>query len=365
MKIAFFHELPIKSGSRNAVNEIAQRLITKHHVDLYYTDSEKNNSEKKFFTKTYFYKINPVQWNGNNWKNRLIRDTVELFQLFFLHRKIAEIVRSRKYDLVFVHGSFLTESPFFLLFNNKNKIYYAHAPNYTFVFEDVVGIPKTNRLKYAYEKIIRFVRKRIDIINVRGSDQILSNSHYTKKQIAKVYKRKSSVYYLGVDTSIFKPLKVTKKWDILFVGSKHLVDGLSLYEESKKHLTQNLKIRVLNVEEEWISNKREMSRIYNQSKILLCLAHKEPFGLMALEGMACGIPIIAVNEAGYKETVINNKTGFLIKRDPQELAKKIEILLKDKRKYTRMSMQSKEIARQNWNWKKQTLKFETYFSKLL
>lgn len=364
MKIAFFHELPIKSGSRNAVNEIAQRLNKNHHVDLYYTDTERNSSEKKYFTKTYFFKITPVQWTGSNWKNRLIRDTSELFNLFLLHRNIARIVRSRKYDAVFIHGSFLTESPLFLLFKNKHKVYYAHAPNYSFVFENVVGIPKTNRFKYVYERIIRLIRKHIDIQNVKRSNFIMANSYYTKKQISKVYGKKSSVYYLGVDTKIFKPIKVEKKWDILFVGSKHLVDGFILYEDCKKYLQKNLRVRIVNVEEEWISSKHEMSRIYNQSKILLCLAHKEPFGLMAIEGMACGIPIIAIDEAGYKETVTDDKTGYLIKRDPELLAKKITLLLKDKRKYARLSKKSVEVAQKKWDWNRQVSLMEGYFLKL-
>lgn len=42
------------------------------------------------------------------------------------------------------------------------------------------------------------------------------------------------------------------------------------------------------------------------------IAQNEDFGMVALESMACGVPVIGVNEGGIKETVLDGVTGILI-----------------------------------------------------
>lgn len=42
------------------------------------------------------------------------------------------------------------------------------------------------------------------------------------------------------------------------------------------------------------------------------IAKNEDFGMVALESMSCGVPVIGVDEGGIKETVIDGKTGFLL-----------------------------------------------------
>lgn len=349
MRIAIFHELPKKSGSRKAVDQIAALLAKNHKVELYYTDAIRSYSGTPY--KTHFYKFIPVKWSGGNPGKRIYRDTVELVKLFFLHRKIAGDIRKKNYDVLFVHGSYLTESPLILLFKNTLKMYYAHAPNYTLVFEKVMGMPKPDRIRYVYEIVNRSMRKILDKANVRSADVILANSAYTKNKISSFYNRKSYVSYLGVDTSIYKPRQIKKKYDVLFVGSHHPVDGYNLLHQAFSVMRRKPVLKVLAIEDEWIESDMEMSKLYNESKIVLCLAHGEPFGLVAIEAMACGIPVIAVDEAGYRETVIHNSTGLLIKRSPKELSEAIRKLLRQEKKLQQYSVNSRALALRNWSWK--------------
>lgn len=352
MKIAIFHELPVKSGSRKAVNEIAGRLKKNNTVDLYLVDSKETGSEKKYFNRIYFFKFNPVGWHGNNWKVRLKRDTLELFQLHKLHRKIAYDIRKRNYDAVFIHGSKFTESPFVLREQMPNKVYYAHAPNYTYVFENVVGLPKVNFVKSSYEKVNRILRRYLDFTNVRGADIILSNSEFTNKKIKKVYGRKGKVCYLGVDEQIYKHIITQKKYDVFYVGSTNPVDGLSLLDEAIGLLKNKLKTRKLLIEQEWIGDDKSLIKLYNQSRITVCLAYDEPFGLTAIESMACGVPVIAINEAGYKESVVDGKNGFLISRNAKELADRINYLLNHQKTYDKFCKNARIDVEDKWSWDK-------------
>ena len=50
---------------------------------------------------------------------------------------------------------------------------------------------------------------------------------------------------------------------------------------------------------------------------------EEAFGLVAVEAMSTGTPVIGFNRGGLKETIINGKTGFLV-NTVEEMAKKIK-----------------------------------------
>jgi len=104
MRIAIFHELH-SGGARRAVNEMAKRLKNKHVVDLYIVDEIEDIEEKKFFSKIYFYKFNSKEWAGGDWKTRLYKDTLELYNVYKLHKRIVRIINSRKYDIVLVYPS--------------------------------------------------------------------------------------------------------------------------------------------------------------------------------------------------------------------------------------------------------------------
>lgn len=361
MRIAVFHELPVKSGSRKAVNAMTKLLKSHHAVDLYLVDSQKDISEKAFFSRIFFYEFHPVVWLGKNWKVRMQRDTFELFKLYRLHKKIANDIVAKNYDRIFVHGSRFTESPFILRFLPKNTIYYAHAPNYALNVAKRVQFANLDPVRTAYEKLIRTIREKIDIGNVQAASKILANSLYTKEQIKKIYKRESMVCYLGVDEKVYKPLHKRKSFDILFIGSKEPMDGYQLFEQTLVMIKPKPKIRLVLFEKEWISDDKKMAEIYNSAKITVCLAFDEPFGLVAIEAMACGAAVIAVDEAGYKETVVNRKTGYLVKRDPKKLSEKLSYLLKNESLQKAFGKNAREHVVRNFTWEKTAKELESLF----
>ena len=126
MKIAIFHELDF-GGARRTVDEFAKRLNKIFDVDLYYVDGKKEEVLKKIYKNIFYYPFYPKSWKCNNWKVKLYKDTVELVNLYNLHKKIASDIKSRDYDYIFVHPSKFTQAPFLLRFL-KNCIYYCQEP---------------------------------------------------------------------------------------------------------------------------------------------------------------------------------------------------------------------------------------------
>lgn len=359
MRIAVFHELP-EGGALKVVNEMSKGLKNEHVVDLY-TTTEKFN-HKEYYANTFIYKFKPKVWIGGNFKTRIYKDSIELIKLFLLHKKIAKDIREKKYDILFVNGSRYIEAPFILLFKNKNKVLFCHNTNYRFIYEPILN--NTNDLdviRKSYEKLNRTIRKYLDIINIKSADKILTGSKYEKQMIKKTYGLESKNISYGVNFDFFKPKNTKKKYDVLFIGTSHLLEGYPTLEEVEKLLPKSFKVKKILGDIKWVTDVYELRDLYQSSRITLCLGHNEPFGLTPLDSMSCEVPVIAVNEGGYRETVIDGVTGYLVPRNPEIIAKKITYLLKNERKRKRMGEKGREEMIRNYNWDKNITEVERIF----
>jgi D-inositol-3-phosphate glycosyltransferase len=76
----------------------------------------------------------------------------------------------------------------------------------------------------------------------------------------------------------------------------------------------------------------------------------ESFGMVALEAMACGTPVIASRVGGLTFTVRDGETGFLVpERDPKALADKLELVLEDECLRHRLGRRALHVA-QGYSW---------------
>ncbi len=351
MKIAFFHELPY-GGARRAVLEFGKQLKNNNTIDLYYLDDKPEKYINEIFNITRFIHFTPKTWAGHNWKIKLYKDFIELFKIYIIHKKLAREIDKKGYDFVFVHGSKYTQAPFLLRFLKTKSVYYCQEP-LRMVYEELFDITHTLSFeRRTYERLTRKIRKIIDSQNVHNASILLANSQFTRKNIKKAYNLDAIVCYMGVDISRFHPEKCNKKYDILFIGSMEEIDGYELLQKAITFMKKAPRVRYVLREKEWISDDAVMRRLYSSSRLLTCLGYKEPFGLLPIEAQACGIPVIAVNEGGYKDTVINNVTGLLIQRDPRVLSKTIDQILSDQKKINNLGDNAFKNVQKNWTWEK-------------
>jgi D-inositol-3-phosphate glycosyltransferase len=67
---------------------------------------------------------------------------------------------------------------------------------------------------------------------------------------------------------------------------------------------------------------------YNAADICVVPSYYESFGLVALEAMACAVPVVASRVGGLLETVRDGETGYLVPwRCPEPFAERLEMLL--------------------------------------
>ena len=82
-------------------------------------------------------------------------------------------------------------------------------------------------------------------------------------------------------------------------------------------------------------------------KIYLHTASHEPFGLVLVEAMACGLPVVCTDGKGNRDLIKDGENGFMIwKRNSKLLADKIELLLQNDSLRLEMGNTAKKFAQQ-------------------
>jgi D-inositol-3-phosphate glycosyltransferase len=89
---------------------------------------------------------------------------------------------------------------------------------------------------------------------------------------------------------------------------------------------------------------------YSAAEVCVVPSHYESFGLVALESMACGTPVIASRVGGLQHTVEDGVTGFLVPaKEPKALAEKLRLLLSDPALRERLGTNGRRKA-QGYTW---------------
>lgn len=362
MKIAFFHELHF-GGAKRVVDEYANVFQKHHEIHLFYV-GEKEKIENHQFKTSNFYRFSFKNYSGGNSLLKLYKDLIEPAKLYYLHKKIAKEINSKKYDFVFVHPSQFTHAPFILKFLKKKTVYFCHEP-LRIAHDPLVKNQTGAGIKKYYENFSRFLKKEIDSSNIRKADLVLANSDFSRKNIKKAYGIDAKICYLGVNPRVFRPLNLQEIYDVIFVGEEVWVEGIDTLREIEKLYPERLKIRIVKKENgEYISDQK-LSEEYNKSKVLLALGRSDPFSMIPWEAMACGVPSIVVNEGGPREAVKDRKTGYLVRRDPKEIKKILDELLNDRELREKIGVFGREDVLNNWTWEKSYERFMNIVGKSL
>jgi starch synthase len=117
----------------------------------------------------------------------------------------------------------------------------------------------------------------------------------------------------------------------------------------------------------WIEKmmpKPELIQFYSNARVFCCPSVYEPFGIINLEAMACGAPVVASSTGGIKEVVVDGETGYLVPfdHDPvtgfptnpgqfaKDLGRKVSELLADLAKCERFGAAGRKRVEQTFSW---------------
>ena len=92
---------------------------------------------------------------------------------------------------------------------------------------------------------------------------------------------------------------------------------------------------------------------YRSADLVVCAPWYEPFGIVPLEAMACGVPVVATRVGGLIDTVVEDVTGLHVPtRDPEALAEAMTVLLTDTLRRRRYGAAGRRRAERRYSWAK-------------
>lgn len=272
------------------------------------------------------------------------------------------------FDLIVDEFHFI---PFFTpLFTREKKLAYIHEVAEETWFKNTFF--PLNLIGYLLEPFFLMLYRNITFMVPSNSTRLDLIKHgIPDKQIhviangLNVYiskKRKSinpNVMYLGrlaKDKGIEEALQVFHEVDNKIGNVEFIVVGK---EEKKGYLSQLVK----KVEELKIKSRvhflgfvsdRAKGDLLKESWMLVNPSIKEGWGLTVIEAASNGTPTVAYDVAGLRDSIVNQKTGILVKdRDYRELAKEVIDLIEDTSKLKELSKNA-QIRSKEFKWAKAT-----------
>ena len=175
--------------------------------------------------------------------------------------------------------------------------------------------------------------------DVRTADRVhyyIANSENVRKRIMDHYHRDAAVIFPPVDTELFSLSSLDSGYYLMvtaLVPYKRVDLAIDVFNENGKNLkivgkgTETEKLRAVahdNIEFLGWKNDDDLARLYAGCTALI-FPGEEDFGIVPLEAMASGKPVIAYAKGGALETVIDGTTGvFFESQSPASLAAAIE-----------------------------------------
>jgi len=109
-----------------------------------------------------------------------------------------------------------------------------------------------------------------------------------------------------------------------------------------------------------------MEELLPLADVFFLPSRQESFGLVALEAMSAGVPVVASNIGGLPEVVVDGHTGFLHDPDDEEaLAGSIVRLLKDSRLRARMGRAARRHAQTKFNVEDAVDRYQAVYERAL
>ena len=236
--------------------------------------------------------------------------------------------------------------------HTPTRYYWSHAKEY----EDMMEFGWMNPLVKCIFRLVKWWMQKVDYEAAQKVDSFIANSENTSERIRKYYDRESEVIYPGVNivpTSKYIEPEKHEKEENAFIHMNHgriepyyisigrcipykrfdlLVDT---FNANGKRLilctaTDTPIFRVLqmrsrsNIEWKFAVSNEVKYKLLTHAKAFI-FPPEEDFGLVPIEAMACGIPVIAYGKWGTLETIKDGVTGiFFSSQTPEALDKALE-----------------------------------------
>lgn len=238
--------------------------------------------------------------------------------------------------------------------------------------------------------------RKIISYNLRKADYILSTSYIMANETKKYTNKPIEITPFGVDVNLFKPSNIslpsnvfrignvkalTPKYgiDILIKSFAILLDKnprkdliLEIYGDGPnrkeyENLALSLKISDKVKFHGFLDNSL-LPSVYNSFSVSVSVSvsNSESFGVVAVEAMSCGCPVVTSDADGFTEVVEDGITGFIVpKNNVEETAKTIQKFIDDPSLREKMGKEGRKRVLELYNWEENVNRMVNIYTKII
>jgi glycosyltransferase involved in cell wall biosynthesis len=110
----------------------------------------------------------------------------------------------------------------------------------------------------------------------------------------------------------------------------------------------------------------EIPAVMRSADVVACAPWYEPFGIVPLEAMACGIPVVASSVGGLLDTVVEDSTGLHVPpRDAEAVADAVRLLLNDPERRKAYGRAGRERVEHRYSWARVAAETERVYDRVV
>ncbi|MET3728031.1 N-acetyl-alpha-D-glucosaminyl L-malate synthase BshA [Fictibacillus halophilus] len=347
---------PTVGGSGVVATELGKLLAEKGH-EIHFITSSVPFRLGKFYPNIFFHEVEVNHYSVFKYPPYDLA----------LASKMAEVAKREKLDLLHVHYAVPHAVCAVLakqMLNDEMKIVTTlHGTDITVLGYDP---SLSEMIKFGIEKsdVVTSVSHQLkadtlDLLNI--NKDIIPVHNFVDER---VYYRRSNNAELrqtyGIDENekvivhISNFRKVKRLEDVIksfALIRKELSSKLLLIGNGPELTTACELVRELDIEDDvlFLGKQENVGELFSICDLKLLLSEKESFGLVLLEAMACGVPVIGTNIGGIPEVIVDGETGYMVELGcPESVAEKAIALLQDEEKLMAFRENSVRHVKENF-----------------
>jgi glycosyltransferase involved in cell wall biosynthesis len=371
MRIGVFQTRFTGVGGAETVIARTIRELPHHHWTLYVLSYDQATVERYYPEMRGVPVIRIPSGGRPRWPSTLLRPEVD--DLLAV-RAFRAYLRSHPpdEDLVVAHLPFSTVLS---RLSDRPSLWYCHCYakylHEEWVQKEIEGVLGPTPL---WARVLRSYLRGVEGEAARSFGKILCNSAHTRGKLRSAFGVEAEVCFPGTDppaavsppsgTTFLIPSRLVhyKRADVAVRAMALLRDvpearlrivGDGPFKETLRTLAASLGLATV----EFADFAEDVGAEYDRALAVLYLPRDEDFGIVPVEAMAHGRPVIAADDGGLRETVIDGVTGYLVPPTPEEVAGRMRALLADRALTATMGWKGRERAG-DFTWKRFARQFD-------
>lgn len=363
---------PYAGGMGNSAKQISEIISKKHQVENFYPDNMNNLLKRGHgaFSPKLLFKLNKFDYIYLHYPFFGTNEIIYLFKLINKKTKLIihyhmDVSNKGYLEKVLSISSKLIRNS---LFKKADKIVcssYDYLKN-----SEISNLYKKNPEKFIEIPFgINLDEFKPKELNNKNKNNLLLKAQDLVKFINEKYIKKDKVelifvggldkahYFKGIDILLESLSFLREKpWKLTIVGDGDLKED---YKLQAYQLGLDKKINFAGK----LSNE-ELIRTYQNSDLIILpsINKNEAFGIVLIEAMACGVPVLSSNLPGVRSVFEQEKQGLVFKTgDKDDLKEKIEFILNNKQIREQMAIESRKLAEKKYDIKIMSEKINKLF----